>query len=522
MHEDETTEGFAMSMPEAVRFWARCRPDSIALEFEGRSWSWRELDQSTSEVAAGLLALDVVPGDRVGVFMDNCEQWCQTVIACGKARLVLVPLNVRMTASELQFAVGHAGCRVVVIDDAHAEQVGLAALDENVHIVTVSDRVTSGSQMWQDLPIDGVGDAGEVAGDDEVACLCFTSGTTGRSKAVMITHGNVTALASKNGLADALTHNDRSYLPGSLSFTGSLLTVWAPIAHAGGTLVLTRDFDAAATVEALTSGITVFYGPVPMWALMASVPGVDECDFSLVRVARAGAGPVPLAQLKAWQARGLLLGQGYGCTESTGSGILLPPWQAIAKSGAAGIPSMGTQVRIVDKEGDECAAGAVGELLMRGSEVMAGYWSDPIATAEALRDGWLHTGDLATRDADGYITIVDRKKDMYVSGGLNVYPAEVERVIAGIPGVLAAAVVARPDPTWGEVGVAFVDAEPGRVTVEEVVAACRTELSDYKRPRIVLIESAVLPRTISGKVVKKTLRDRAIALDASEVLNKDE
>ncbi|GAB2826147.1 long-chain fatty acid--CoA ligase [Actinocorallia aurea] len=499
-----------MSMPAAVRFWAVWRPDGIALRFGEENWTWRRLDAVTNEIAAGLARAGVTAGDRVGIFSENRPEWCQTALAAGKIRAVTVPLNVRMTAAELRFTLEHSGCRLVVVDDAHAERAATAV--EGLPDVTV---VTLGEardrfRPFADLVAAGAPDPGQVPDEEELAYLCFTSGTTGRPKAAMITHGNVSALAMKNGLADGLTWDDSSYLPTSLSFTGSVLTVWAPIAHAGGTLVLAPGFDPAETVARLSTDITVFYGPVPLWAAMAEVPGIDERDFSGLRLARAGAGPVPPAQLTAWQARGITLGQGYGCTESSGSGIMLPPADAIARSGSVGRPLMGTQVRVVAEDGRDCDVDEVGELLMRGPEVMAGYWRDEAETRRVLADGWLRTGDLAARDADGYLRIVDRKKDMFVSGGLNVYPAEVERVIGGIPGVAGVAVVARPDARWGEVGVAFVDADPGRITAEAVLAAVRAELSDYKVPRSVVVERDALPRTMSGKVMKPALKERAL------------
>jgi fatty-acyl-CoA synthase len=247
---------------------------------------------------------------------------------------------------------------------------------------------------------------------------------------------------------------------------------------------------------------------------LADHPDFDATDISSIRCASAGGAPVPVSLLQIWLARGITMTQTYSLTEVSASGITLPYKESLSRVGYCGVPAMHSQAKIVDEDGNECPPGVVGEIAIKGPEVMIGYWRNPEATAATLRDGWCHTGDLGLRDEDGYFKVVDRAKDMLISGGLNVYPAEIERVLAGVDGVVEVAVVGVPDDRWGEAPavVAFTAGAP--LTGDDVLEACRGELADFKLPRYLVVRETPLPRNMSGKVLKRDLRDEYADLPA--------
>jgi fatty-acyl-CoA synthase len=435
-------------------------------------------------------------------------------MACHKLGAMLVPLNVRLTASELRYLVTHSGSRIVVVEQALRPTLeeAVSGIDPLVTVVGIGDELDAFRSA------DPIDPAAPVT-DDDIAFLCYTSGTTGLPKGAMLSHGNVWSMSMPRVLALGLRKDDRVYLPFPLAFTGGIISVYEPTYLSGATLVLDRAMDPARALRVIEQErITVFAAVPVVWELMIQHPDFPKHDLSSLRVAGSGGAPVPQALLTALQEAGIPMSQGYGLTEGTGMNTWLRPEDAQAKIGSAGLPMMHSRVRIVDDELRDVAGGEVGELLIRGPEVMRGYWEDPEATASTIVDGWLRTGDLARMDDEGYVTIVDRAKDMLISGGLNVYPAEVERVIAGVEGVAEVAVIGVPDRRWGEVPAALVTPVPGAtLTPAAVRERCADVLADYKRPKYVIVRDTPLPRGMSGKVLKRDLRDEYISLqDAVE------
>jgi fatty-acyl-CoA synthase len=274
--------------------------------------------------------------------------------------------------------------------------------------------------------------------------------------------------------------------------------------------VLHPEFDPAralATIE--RERVTVMAGVPTTYRAMLEHPALERTDLSSLRLAIVGAAPVPLDLLRAWRERGVPMLQAFGITEASGLNLLLPAEAAEAKHGSCGVPLLYSDARLVDERGREPVPGAVGELLLAGPVVMKEYWRDPASTAATIRNGWLHTGDLARRDEDGFFTIVDRKKDIIITGGLNVYPAEVEAALCACEGVSDAAVVGVPDEVWGEVVTGFVIPRAGcELNADMLIAACRELIATYKAPRAVHVVDD-LPRTVSGKVRRSALRERS-------------
>jgi fatty-acyl-CoA synthase len=344
---------------------------------------------------------------------------------------------------------------------------------------------------------------------DDPSTIMYTSGTTGHPKGAIITHGMTFWNAVNLGIPARITPDTVQLVVLPLFHTGGLNCYANPVLHAGGRIVVSRAFDPAEALRVIgdpSYGVTHFFAVPAPYQFMMQHPAFESTDLSRLQVAGVGGAPCALTILETWAARGVEVAQGYGMTETSPSSVFLDPADAIRKIGSAGKPVLHTEVRIVRPDGQDAAPGEVGELWTRGPNITPGYWNKPEATASAFEDGWFKTGDAARTDDDGYISIVDRWKDMYISGGENVYPAEVENVIYQLADVAEAAVIGVPDPKWGEVGTAVVVPKPG-ATIEaaQIIEHCRARLARFKVPARVEFAEA-LPRNATGKVLKRELR----------------
>jgi fatty-acyl-CoA synthase len=431
--------------------------------------------------------------------MLNRPEWIEAALAVLRLGAVVVPLNVRFTPSEIAFVVADAGCRLVITESAL--EPGLSVVrdrDPDVEVVLADelDRFRS-----DDAP-----PAVAIAWSAP-AFICYTSGTTGDPKGAVLTHGSWNIASQGWAQAIQLTQADRVYLPFPLAFTGGLavflFTYWA-----GARLVLDRAFDAGRTIDLFEQErLTALLAVPVIHQQLVDHPRFDGADLSSWRVACSGGASVPQSLIVAVQARGVPMLQGYSLTEASAAGSILPGHDAERKLGSAGLAIPHGRIDVVDPEGRSCAPGEIGEIVVSGPQVMTGYWNQPEATAAALRDGRLHTGDLGRLDDEGYLYVVDRAKDMLISGGLNVYPAEIERLLAALPGVVEVAVIGVPDRTWGETPavIAYTGGTP--LDGSAVVQACEGVLADYKLPRYLVLRDEPLPRNMSGKVLKRELRD---------------
>jgi fatty-acyl-CoA synthase len=341
--------------------------------------------------------------------------------------------------------------------------------------------------------------------DHDVAIIAYTSGTTGRPRGVMLTHGNVLASANQWRQADGWTRETNLLLCVPLAFTGGIVNNFMGTYGCGGTLVLEAGFEPARALELIVSTpITAMAGVPVMFQGIASAPGFASADLSAFSTAITGGSPVPPSLLKTYQDKGVMIRQAYALTEACGSVCILPAEYALERHASAGLPQVHTRIRVVDEAGAGCSAGEVGEIQVAGPQVMKGYWNDREASAAALAGGWLRTGDLGILDADGFLSVVDRRNDKIISGGLNLYPAEIENVVAGFPGVTEVGAYGVPHPRWGET-VAISVGGTG-IDIPALVAHCRANLGDYKVPRFVTVATEPLPRSGSGKVLRRELR----------------
>ncbi len=513
---------------------ARLSPEKTALVeiSTGRRFTYAELDARAQAAARTLTeGLGLKKGDRLALLAGNCVEFLDVFFACGKSGVVFVPLNTRQTAGELESVVSDAEPRALIFG---------ATFDETVEDLL---RRCPGVRA---VPLDALAPHRAVPGGapaarttfkeifsspdpEDLYCLLYTSGTTGKPKGVMVPHRMVAWNAVNTVVSWQLREDDVSPIYTPLYHAGGLGAFLTPILAVGGTIVLFAGFDPEEIFAAIArERCTVVLGVPTIFRMLQEHPAFSSADFSSVRYFVSGGAPLPLDIIETWHKRGANFKQGYGLTEVGVNCFAMSLEDSVRKAGSIGRPMMFTRARLVGEDGGEVPVGEIGELLLRGPHVCAGYYRNADATAAALdEDGWFHTGDLAKKDADGFFTIAGRKKDMLISGGVNVYPAEIEGVLFQHPGVKDVAVVGVPDAKWGEVGVAFVvrreRAREEKISLKvrgeeeekaELAAFVERRLAKYKVPREFLFVDA-LPRTAYGKVVKGDLRSLYLSKKSS-------
>ncbi len=433
--------------------------------------------------------------------------------AAGKSGVVLVPLNARLTAPELKDIILDSGMHVLMYGEGFEETA--RALKEVASLREWISLHPSASGLESDYRrlIGTLGDSDWKRAEcepEDLYCLLYTSGTTGKPKGVMIPHRMAAWNAHNTAICWELGPTDVAPVFTPMYHAGGLAVFLTSIFLVGGTIVLHRGFDASEVWRAIErERATVVFGVPTIFKMLMEAPEFLTVDLSSVRWCISGGAPLPLYLIEAYQRRGIVFKQGYGMTEVGVNCFSMTVEQSKRKIGSIGKPMMFTEARLVDGNGQEVSAGEIGELWLRGPHVCQGYWNNPRATAEALdANGWFHTGDLARRDADGFFYIAGRQKDMIISGGVNVYPAEIEAELLLHPEVRDAAVIGVPDQTWGEKGIAFVVRSPGATLSAEVLGDYLSQrLAKFKIPKaFMFVES--LPRTPYGKVLKTDLRQR--------------
>jgi fatty-acyl-CoA synthase len=468
----------------------------------GRRLTYTEFDDRIARLAGFLTGeLGVEPGDRVAVLSPNSVNVFELQFACWRSGAVLTPLNWRLALPELEYIVHDSTPKVLFYDPEHetpARALGLRAIgwgdsgSEYENAVSKTSPVRRASPPWL----------------NDTAAIMYTAGTTGRPKGALITHAMTFYNAVNIGMAVDLTSQSVCLVVLPTFHTGGLNLYANPTFHLGGTVAVMRAFEPEVTLRLLGDRdlrVTHFFGVPSIYLFMSQHPSFEGTDLSRLVATGIGGAPAPLSLLETWAARGRPLMQGFGMTETSPTALVLGADRALDKVGSCGLPVLHTEVRLVDKDGRDVAVGELGELWVRGPNVSSGYWHRPDANAESFTDGWLHTGDAARQDDEGYFYIVDRWKDMYISGGENVYPAEVENVIYQLPAVAEVAVIGVPDEKWGEVGRACVVLKPDSMTSEgTIIEHCRANLARYKVPKSVVF-IAELPRNAAGKVLKREL-----------------
>jgi acyl-CoA synthetase (AMP-forming)/AMP-acid ligase II len=496
---------FAVLAHHAIR-----TPDKAITVFEGQQTTYAQMAENATALAGGLAARGIGQDDVVALLSYNCPEFLETIFATNYLGAIAMPLNWRLAAPEVRYILEHSGARALVCDEALIELADEATGGLESSLVRAC--VSSAPSGWTAL-----GDlrAGSSTVDqvrtsaDDVHRLMYTSGTTGRPKGVMLTHANLAWKNLAHLVEFGFTNADLGLACGPLYHVGALDLTTTTLIAAGATTIIHRAFDAARVVDELERSrvTTVWLAPAMVNAIMA-LPDIDERDLSSVRVIINGGEKMPIPLIERLQRTfpSAWFADAYGLTETVSGDTFLDRDSIVTKVGSVGRPCLYLELDVWDDQQQSVRAGERGEIVMRGPKVFKGYWRDPDATATAFAGGWFHTGDIGVRDDDGYLYIVDRLKDMIVSGGENIAGSEVERVLYEHDAVVEVAVVGRADDRWGEVPIAFVVVRDGAdVEADELIAHCSTQLARFKVPKDVIFLDA-LPRNPSGKVLKRDLR----------------
>jgi fatty-acyl-CoA synthase len=499
-----------------IRKWAMIQPDKAALVEEGKQYSYRDLNRRIIRLSNFFLGAGLKKGDRVAVLLRNCREYIEIFFALSKIGGILVPLNWRLVLPELEFIIKDSGSRFIIFDGDFIDNA--ITLQEKIPMDVAMVCIAEGSRI-EELPnwmvdyetsLHGCSNM-EIpvpwsVGGEDAHILMDTSGTTGLPKGAILSHRKTFFNVLNADIYFDLTRHDIAIIVRPMFHSGGLIVDMAPVLYKGGTVIIKRRFafsEILATAEQYK--VTILELPATVYNFIIEECDIDRYDLSSVKCCFTGGERVPIALLQAFAGKGIIISQIYGLTEAS-TIFWLPTDKAVMKMGSVGQPVIHGEVRIVDGRGNSVNPGEIGEIIVRGPILMSGYWKRPDLTQKVIKNGWLHTGDLARVDEDGFTYIIDRKKDMFISGGENVYPAEVEKALFSHPGVIDVAVLGVPDKKWGEVGKAFIEPREGYlISAEEVRIFLADKLARYKIPQYIEFIGK-LPKTASGKIKKHLLK----------------
>lgn len=484
-----------------LKQWAMYSPEAIALvdDETGERITYHEAYLRSNRLARYLMhERGVTMGDRVAVLATNELDYILLYFAIQKTGAMMVPMNYRLSPRELQY----------IVDDAQPTLV--------IEQMALQDRISG----YPELSFDDVGGVGDLLRDTTIdsstpgmhasfeapVMILYTSGTTGNPKGAVLSNRMIFWNSVNTGLRLNLVQQDKTLTFAPFFHTGGWNVLNLPFLHRGAQQILLKKFDPDRVIQLIgKEQISILFGVPTMMDMLRQSPDFESTDLRSIRYAIVGGEPMPLPLIKDWHAKGVPVRQGYGLTEFGPNVFSLNEADAERKMGSIGFPNFYIETRIVDDHGREVGHGQTGELLLRGPVCMNGYWNNPEASAKTMVDGWVYTGDIARRDDEGFFYIVDRKKDMFISGAENVYPAEIEKVLRNHPDIREVAVVGVPDPKWGEVGMAYIVLKPGAtMDVDTMRAYCDGQLARYKIPKYArFIEQ--LPKSDSGKLLKRAL-----------------
>ncbi|HEX8982969.1 MAG TPA: long-chain fatty acid--CoA ligase [Ktedonobacterales bacterium] len=505
-----TTGGRFVGVGEWLARREQLSPDHIGLidVATGERLTYRTLNTRACALAAWLSERHGVRmGDRVAILAANSPEYLDAFFACALLGAILTPLNWRLTRPELIGILRDCEPVALIADDAYISVATDVATEAGTPRLLRIDNFPGA-----DAVLAARAEPFETQDGEEIALILYTSGTTGTPKGAMLSHRMLTWNAINTQISWGLREEDIAPTFAPFFHAGGLNVLTTPMYHLGGTVVLLRDTRPEAILAAVErERCTLLFAVPTVFQMMMESSTFMSTNLSSVRFCISGGAPCPLPIIEGYSTRGLEFRQGYGLTEVGVNCFGLAPEDATRKGGSVGRPVFHSRARIVDDHDDDVALGAVGELALAGPHVCSGYWRRPTATAEAYRNGWWHTGDLVRQDEEGYYFIVGRKKDMYISGGENVYPAEIEGVLATHEGIADVAVLGQPDPRWGEVGLAIVAPRlPDALTEQDILSYCDGRLARFKIPKSVIFVDA-LPRNAMGKVVKAELYERYVS-----------
>ena len=496
-----------------IRKWALIQPHKPAVIFDGVEISYRQLNEKVNRLANGLRKLGMEKGDRVGVLLYNSPVYIEIYFALAKMGAILVPINWRLSRREIEFILKDSGTKGLCFEREFAELIGSVKADLPVRdhgLICVGEDVPSWSVAYEKLVENESACEPEIqapAGGEDPHVIMYTSGTTGVPKGAILPHRKTFFNVLNAAVYYDLSAKDIFLMPRVLFHSGGLLVSLSPTMYRGGTIILKKRFKPVEILETIQKyHVTVFEAPATLFKFILEQCNIENYDLSSLRICYTGGERVPLPILDEYARRGIMVTQLYGQTE-TSTITWLPAEFASKKRGSVGIPVFHGDVRIVKDDGSEAAVGEIGEIFVSGEISMTGYWGHPELQDKVMKDGWLHTGDLAKVDEDGYLYMVDRKKDLFISGGENVYPAEVEKVLLENPKVSDVACIGVPDEKWGETGMVFVIPRPGEdLLADEIQEFCSDKLAKYKIPKYLSLVGE-LPRNGAGKIMRYKLKE---------------
>ncbi len=494
--------------------WADRTPEKEAIIFQDTSLTYKEMNERVNALSRELLNFGIGKGDRVALLSFNCHQFMEVFFACGRLGAIFVPLNFRLVGRELQYQLNDSEPKILFLGKEF--QNVISQIREQLHSISnyvVIDEKEDNfeAKSYEDM-INSTNNTAlrfdyKVDFDDDFI-IVYTSGTTGHPKGALLSQKNV-LFTSLNQIIDfQCTTRDVTLTMSPMFHVGGLFILTLPMLHIGGTVVIMKAFDPVQALRLIEEHrVSVVFGVPAMWGGILRAENIGTTDISSLRITVSGGASQPLSVLKKiHDTFDVPLTEGYGLSEASSCSCLLR-WEDVqSKAGSIGKPFVHNSMKVVNENGDEVMPGEVGEIIQAGPTVMRGYFNNPQATAETIVNGWLYTGDLATVDEDGFVYIKDRKKDMIISGGENIYPVEIEQVLYMHEKIAEAAVIGVPDDKWGESVLATIVLYPGQeMTSEEVINYCKNNLASYKKPRIVEFVDT-LPSNPSGKVLKTELR----------------
>ena len=489
-------------------------PNKIAIIFEDQRITYKEVNNRVNRLANALINEGIRKGDRVGALLYNCPEFVEVYFALAKIGAIFVTLNFRLAGPEIQYMIDNSGTRLLIFDGDLSETVGLIRSSPSINqgnYVAVGKSCPDWAKAYErfikKFPEEEPKISEEVNLEDP-QMIMYTSGTTGVPKGTLLSHQKTFYNTFNAVLYFDMTSKDVMLVVMPLFHSGGLNIAAVPILYTGGTAVIQKSFDPKKTHSLIEKHQITLAMLVPtMLNFMVKQGDIDNYNLSSMKTLMVGGEPISLSLLAAYQERNIPIRQVFGQTE-TSIQLWLAEEDAARKIGSVGKSVFHAHVRVVNENGIDVVPEEVGEIILKGPTQMIGYWNDPEQTAETLKDGWLHTGDLATMDEEGFVYMVDREKDMYISGGENVYPAEIERVLGENPKILEVAVIGVPDEKWGEVGKALIVLKDGeKMSGEEPIDFLRGKIARYKIPKHVEFTKE-FPKTASGKIKKASLREK--------------
>jgi len=503
-----------MNVGDWIRKRAVLSSEKTAVIFEEKEFTYRQVNERTNQLAHAMIDRGIKKGDRVAALFHNCHQFLEVYFAAAKLGAIFVPLNFRLAGPELEYMLNDCRTEMLIYNHDFTETVDSirsAIPVKKGNFIQVGGDTSRWALDYEGLLLQYPMSEPEVKEDvglEDPQMIMYTSGTTGQPKGALLSHKKTFYNTFNADIYFDISSTDRMLVVMPLFHSGGLNITAVPILYKGGTAIIQKHFDPEEVLRLIERyKITLMMAVPTMLNFIMKKTEIEKYDLSSLKTCMTAGEACPLSLIKEYQRRNIPIRQVFGQTE-TSIVLWLSEEDSIRKAGSVGLPVFHSDVRVVNKKGKDVVPGEIGEIIVKGPIQMIGYWNLPQETQQTMRDGWLYTGDLARVDDEGYVYIVDRERDMFISGGENVYPAEIEKVYAAHPKILESAVIGVPDDKWGEVGNAIIALKEGQpMTEKDAIDFCKGKLAKYKIPKSVFFVDE-LPKTASGKIKKGPLREK--------------